>query len=172
MKFTGERFIPQNNEDAEIYIEHYHRYLAAKPLVKDKVVLDAACGAGYGSFILSSEAKMVIGVDISEEAILHAKEQYKRDNLTYLMNSIEEIEVEDHSIDVVISFETIEHVEEELQHKFLKEIKRVLKKDGILIMSTPDREVYSQLVHYSNEYHVKEFAKIEYKQFLHLYLVY
>ncbi|MDB8545132.1 glycosyltransferase [Turicibacter sanguinis] len=169
MKFTGERFIPQNNEDAEIYIEHYHRYLAAKPLVKDKVVLDAACGAGYGSFILSSEAKMVIGVDISEEAILHAKEQYKRDNLTYLMNSIEEIEVEDHSIDVVISFETIEHVEEELQHKFLKEIKRVLKKDGILIMSTPDREVYSQLVHYSNEYHVKEFAKIEYKQFLHLY---
>lgn len=172
MKFTGERFIPQNNEDAEIYIEHYHRYLAVKSFVKDKIVLDAACGAGYGSFILSSEAQRVIGIDISEEAVLYAQGQYKKDNLTYLVNSIEKIDVEDHSIDIIVSFETIEHVNEDLQHKFLKEIKRVLKKDGVLIMSTPDRDIYSQLVHYNNEYHVKEFSKIEYKQFLSPYFKY
>lgn len=169
MKFTGERFIPQNNEDAEIYIEHYHRYLAVKSLVKDKVVLDAACGAGYGSFILSSEAQKVIGIDISEEAVEHAKEQYQKDNLTYLVNSIEKIELEDHSVDIVVSFETIEHVDEDLQHRFLNEIKRVLKEDGLLIMSTPDRDIYSQLVHYQNEYHVKEFTKVEYEEFLKPY---
>ena len=169
MKFTGERFIPQSNEDAEIYIEHYHRYLAVKSLVKDKVVLDAACGAGYGSFILSSEAQKVIGIDISEEAIEYARKQYQKDNLIYLVNSIEKIELEDHSVDVIVSFETIEHVDEELQHRFLKQIKRVLKKDGLLIMSTPDREIYSQLVNYQNEYHIKEFTKVEYEQFLKSY---
>ena len=60
---------------------------------------------------------------------------------------------------MVISFETIEHVDEAMQRGFLTEIRRVLKDDGILIISTPNKEVYSDQYHYHNEFHVKNFMK-------------
>jgi ubiquinone/menaquinone biosynthesis C-methylase UbiE len=54
MEFTGERFIP--TEDGKIRLEHYHRYAAIKDLVKNKKVLDVACGEGYGSSFISGFA--------------------------------------------------------------------------------------------------------------------
>lgn len=165
--FTGERFIP-GIEDNKLEMEHYQRYLSVRNLVQDKVVLDAACGEGYGSNIIASVAKSVMGLDIDGYTIEHAKVSYRqRSNLHFLQGSIEKIPLEDDSVDVVVSFETIEHVSEQIQHTFLEEIARVLKKDGILVMSTPNKKIYSDLFNYENEFHVKEFYHNEFLAFLH-----
>lgn len=165
--FTGERFIP-GIEDDKLEMEHYQRYLSVRNFVKDKVVLDAACGEGYGSNIIASVAQSVTGLDIDGDTIERAKANYGQgDHLRFLQGSIEKIPLEDDSVDVVVSFETIEHVSEEIQHTFLDEIARVLKEDGVLIMSTPNKKIYSDLFHYKNEFHVKEFYHNEFLAFLH-----
>lgn len=165
--FTGERFIP-GIEDDKLEMEHYQRYLSVRNLVRGKVVLDAACGEGYGSNIMASAAQSVTGLDIDGSTIERAKANYgQRDNLHFLQGSIEKIPLQDDSVDVVVSFETIEHVSEQIQQAFLEEIARVLKKDGTLIMSTPNKKIYSDLFHYKNEFHVKEFYHNEFLAFLH-----
>ncbi|WP_366923777.1 glycosyltransferase [Metallumcola ferriviriculae] len=166
MKFTGERFVPNASTDTQLEIEHYQRYYSAADLVKDKVVIDAACGEGYGSEILSQHAKFVYGYDISDEAINYAKSKYKGNNLNFATASIDALPNDDNSVDVFISFETIEHVNEETQTKFLKEVSRVLRDDGIFIISTPDKRTYSDAPNYKNEYHIKEFYESEFVDFL------
>ncbi|CAI3704967.1 Methyltransferase domain-containing protein [Clostridium neonatale] len=166
MDFTGERLVLGKKGIEQLEMEHLHRYNIISDLVKDKIVLDIACGTGYGSHILSQNAKYVYGVDISKETIDYCNENYKQDNLSYMEGSISEIPIEDNSIDVIVSFETIEHVTEELQEQFLREIPRVLKEDGVLIISTPDKKIYSDIPQYTNEFHIKEFYKEEFKNFL------
>ena len=164
--FTGERFIP-GIEDDKLAIEHYQRYLSVRCLLQDKVVLDAACGEGYGSNIIASVAKNVTGLDIDTDTIERAKMTYsEQHNLHFVQGSIESIPLESESVDAVVSFETIEHVPEQIQYSFLNEIARVLKKDGILVMSTPNKEIYSDLYNYKNEFHVKEFYHDEFLDFL------
>ena len=169
MDFTGERFIPGTGSQ-EMYVEHIQRYYFAKQFVDGKVVLDAACGEGYGSYVLSDRASQVHGVDVSEEAITNAKNKYKKDNISFYIESIDNMtSIKDSTIDVIVSFETIEHVSEDIQAKFLLEIKRVLKNDGILIMSTPNKAIYSDLYNFKNDFHIKEFYVEEYKRFLNNY---
>lgn len=157
MIITGERFIPEAN-DAELELEHFERYYSACQFVKDKVVLDAASGEGYGSYMLSQYAKTVTGVDLSQQAIDAAKNKYNdRDNLVYKQGSVGDLSyISSNSVDVVVSFETIEHVPEEVQSAFIKEIKRVLKADGLLIMSSPNKKEYTDRYDFHNEFHVHE----------------
>ena len=165
--FTGERFVP-GIKDNKLTMEHYQRYLSVQKFVAGKVVLDAACGEGYGSSLLAQYAKKVTGVDIDAGAIQRAKENYgKQSNVAFQQGSIEKLELADNSVDVVVSFETIEHVSEAIQKGFLDEIDRVLKSDGVLIMSTPNKKIYSDLHQYHNEFHVKEFYHDEFLEFLH-----
>lgn len=167
--FTGERFIP-GIQDEGLAIEHIQRYESIRELVSDKVVLDAACGEGYGSRILSDYALNVIGLDISEDTIKKAQNKYiDAQNLRFVQGSIAQMPLEDNSIDIVVSFETIEHVSEKLQKRFLIEVERVLKTDGLLIISTPNKKVYSDLYNYHNEYHIKEFYEKEFVDFLSYY---
>lgn len=167
LPFTGERFIPDMSEKY-IVAEHYQRYNAVLNIVKGKKVLDAACGAGYGTALMASVAEEVTGIDISSEAISFANHRYSDiRNARYLEASIAELPFSDNTFDVIISFETIEHVDEDLQNKFLKEIKRCLKDDGILVMSSPDKRTYSDLPGFNNEFHVKEFYFDEFDAFLH-----
>lgn len=164
--FTGERFVP-GIRDVQLEIEHYQRYESVQELVRHKTVLDAACGEGYGSNILAGTAEKVIGLDISDEAVERAKIKYRDTaNLSFVIGSIAKLPLEDNSVDIIVSFETIEHVSEELQVGFLQEIERVLRKDGILVMSTPNKEIYSDLYSYKNEFHIKEFYKDEFTRFL------
>lgn len=166
LTFTGERFIPDLIEKS-IVAEHFQRYHAVLDIVKGKKVLDAACGSGYGTALMASTAESVTGIDISTEAIGYAKKRYAElDNVQYIEASIAELPFEAHSFDVIVSFETIEHVNEELQNSFLQEIKRCLKADGILIMSSPDKRTYSELHDFNNEFHVKEFYFEEFEEFL------
>jgi ubiquinone/menaquinone biosynthesis C-methylase UbiE len=157
LKWTGERLVTDPLLGKGI-TEHLHRYAIAIDLVKDKIVLDLACGEGYGTNLLSKTARKVTGIDISKEAILHARKKYLRENIEFIEASAINLPLQDNSIDVVVSFETIEHLFE--QESFLNEIKRVLKIEGILIISSPERENYRKLDP-ENPFHVKELCKAE-----------
>lgn len=172
MKFTGERFISDSNLGIEMEIEHYHRYLSVEPVIKDKVVLDAACGTGYGSALMTKGAKFVYGIDISEEALDYAKEKYSISNLEFIHSSVDSIKLPDNCVDVVVSFETIEHINESSQNKFLAEVKRVLKDSGTLVISTPNKKIYSDIRDYQNEYHIREFYSHEFYSFIKKYFSY
>ncbi len=166
---TGERFIPGKMNDPATVTEHYQRYNVALSLVKEKTVLDIASGAGYGTFLLSSAARKAYGVEINQDAVDYSRARYVRSNLEYLQGSVDDIPLEDHSVDVVVSFETIEHVSAKLQVRMMEEIKRVLKDDGILIISSPDKKYYSEERSYVNPYHVHELYSSEFKALLEKY---
>ncbi len=160
--FTGERFLP--NCEREIWYEHYHRYTMAQSWVKDKDVLDAACGEGYGSHVLAQKAKSVTGVDISDQTINHASQTYRKSNLKYVACDVLKLDFPTNSFDVVVSFETLEHLAE--HDELVKEFKRVLKPDGVLLISTPDKQEYSDKTGFNNEYHVKELYKNEFAELI------
>jgi O-antigen biosynthesis protein len=163
MKFTGERMIPEFNRGQDIYLEHMTRYVFASQFVKNKTILDIACGSGYGSdYLLKAGAKKVIGVDISEETIDFCKQKYSDNVIEFLIGDVQKIPTENNSIDVIVSFETIEHVDEVAQVNFIKEVKRVLKPGGILIISTPNSLVYPK----GNPFHVKELDIKEFERTL------
>lgn len=166
MKMTGERFIP-NRMQALAEIEHMHRYYAIKDILGGKTVLDAACGTGYGSSIISSTAKTVYGIDISEEAIAYAEENYGSESVMFVQGSIDTLPFPDNMFDSVVSFETIEHVDGLTQERFLDEIYRVLKPEGFLIMSTPDKKIYTdESSGKTTDWHVKEFYAEEFQEFI------
>lgn len=148
-------------------IEHLHRYAIACDYVKDKIVLDIASGEGYGSNLLSKYAKHVTGVDISEESIILANKKYNKHNLIFKNGSTSSIPLDNYTIDVVVSFETIEHHDE--HDEMMKEIKRVLKPNGVLILSTPDKKYYSDIPKTVNPHHVKELYLIEFKDLVKKY---
>jgi len=162
LEWTGERYLPEIGGSIEL--EHLHRYLFAREFVAGKRVLDIASGEGYGSALLADAAGSVIGVDISEDAVAFAKSKYSRSNLEFRAGSCAAIPLGDHCIDVVVSFETIEH---HTQHEqMMLEIKRVLTPGGILIISCPDKLEYSDRPGYSNPYHVRELYRDEFKSLL------
>ncbi len=152
-----ERMIPEYHKGSIIYGEHLVRYRAARSLVKGKVALDIASGSGYGTQLLSRAAKKMIGVDISAESIAYAKAHFGADNVEYKVGDGVSIPLEDASVDVVVSFETIEHVED--YKKFLSEVKRVLKPDGTLVLSTPNELEFAE----GNHFHLHEFEYDELK---------
>jgi ubiquinone/menaquinone biosynthesis C-methylase UbiE len=151
-KNTGERL--EFESFSNVTVEHLHRYAIASELVENKTVLDIASGEGYGSYLMAKKAKNVVGVDIDFSTVKLAKKKYIRNNLEYLEGSTSFIPLEDNSVDAVISFETIEHHDE--HDKMMTEIKRVLKPDGFLLISSPDKEFYSDLPNTVNPYHIKE----------------
>ena len=166
-EWTGERLT--TGKSNEIVIHHLHRYAIALDLVKDKVVLDIASGEGYGSSLLANEAKKVIGVDIEAKVIEFAKAKYKKANLAFKIGRADQMPVDDNSIDVVVSFETIEHHDKH-EEMFL-EIKRVLKPDGVLIMSSPDKLNYRDIPKFYNPFHIKELYREEFKQLVEKYFI-
>ncbi len=165
MEFTGERFIPGARE-GEIRIEHEQRYYAIQDFVADKIVLDAACGEGYGARILSKHAGKVVGMDISQACINNANEKYANSDLSFVQGSVDALPFDDECFDVIVSFETIEHINAKMQDAFLKESRRVLKPDGVVIISTPNKLIYSDKYQQTNKFHVKEFYIDEFTAFL------
>jgi SAM-dependent methyltransferase len=158
LPFTGERFIPGTR--GEIWVEHWHRYHFAARWVAGKRVLDVACGEGYGAALLARSAAHVTGVDLSGEAIAHARGAYADlGNVEFLSASCTQIPIAQASIDVAVSFETIEHIAG--QGAFLDELARVLKPGGVLILSCPNKLEYSDKRGFTNEFHVKELYREE-----------
>jgi len=134
---------------------HWQRYLAAAELCRGKRVLDLASGEGYGSRALASAATEVLGVDIDAGAVEAARRKYAADNLQFMQGSAERIPADDKSFDVVVSFETIEHMAEDQQLRMLAEVRRVLRDDGLFLVSSPDRH-RTERSNMTNAYHVHE----------------
>lgn len=171
LPFTGERFT--SAATGQIEVEHLHRYLQARDACRGRDVLDIASGEGYGSALLAQVARSVIGVEIDPAVVSHASRTYGRDNLSFMAGDARRIRLPDDAFDVVTSFETIEHFYE--HDLFLREIRRVLRPGGVLIISTPDRDIYSPLGEPANRYHVHELSKDEFcgalrKEFAHVAL--
>lgn len=163
MEFTGERYVP--SQEGQIKYEHLHRYVLALNWVKGRSVLDMASGEGYGSAILATAAHSVVGVDVDPACIAHACNRYRNSpNVTFLVGSCEAVPLPDHSVDIVVSFETIEHHDK--HREMLQEIKRVLRPGGALIISSPNRQTYSDESQYRNPYHVKELYWEEFRVLL------
>ncbi len=160
---TGERMVPEFHAGKLIYAEHLVRYRVVQELVRDKVVLDIASGSGYGSAILAETAHTVFGFDADETAVEYAKSRFGAPNITFAVGDATKIPLADDSVDVVITFETIEHIAD--YEKFMDEIARVLKPDGLAVVSTPNDLEFAE----GNHFHLHEFERDELLTLVHRY---
>ena len=163
LEFTGERFTPECVR--EIWYEHFHRYAFALRVAAGKRVLDAACGEGYGSALLAGRAASVLGLDVSPQAVAHARSRYGAPNLAF---DVADVTALDHlpsgSVDLIVSFETLEHLQ--AQEAMLDGFARLLSDDGLLLVSTPDKRNYSDVPGFANEHHVRELYRPEFEALL------
>ncbi len=162
---TGERL--EQGDLSQGMAEHLHRYKLAEMFCVNKTVLDIACGEGYGTNLLSNFAEKIAGVDIDNQTIVEAKSKYTSKNIEFAQGDTSNIPFPDSAFDVVVSFETIEHHDK--HDEMIKEIKRVLKPDGVFIISTPDKHVYTDLKGVVNKFHVKELYKKEFVDLIKKY---
>ena len=164
LEWTGERFLPWIDEPTIAY-EHLHRYAYAAQFVKGKRVLDLASGEGYGSDVLARKASSVVGVDSDRMAIRHANLKYGRANLSFMSGSITDVPIpDDHSFDVIVCFEGLEHIDD--HDSLIAEALRLLSGDGLLILSTPNKESYSESSDEPNPFHSKELSLEELRELL------
>lgn len=143
---------------------HIARYSFAKELCKGKRVLDAACGEGYGSRLLANwGASEVVGVDISAEAIASAQQHFASDNVKFIQNDAETLprHFEPHSFDLIVSFETIEHVQD--PELFLRNIRSLMKPGGVVAISCPNDWWYFPTDAERNPYHLRKYHLDEFR---------
>lgn len=145
---------------------HIGRYSLAKKYCKDKVILDIACGEGYGTKLLKKwGAKKVVGLDISEESIKQANKVFGEKGIEYLACDATNLsDFKDNTFNMIVSFETIEHLQNPL--KFLKELKRVATKDAVIIITCPNDYLYYPKENEYNPYHIKKYTFEEFKLLL------
>jgi SAM-dependent methyltransferase len=159
-EFTGERLVPEL-VNADLLNEHLARYVFARQFAHGKHVLDAGCGVGYGSAALASVALSVKGLDYSSEAITEGRSRFAAPE--FIEGSCEAMPFDAGQFDLVIAFEVIEHLSG--WEAFLQECVRVLTPGGLLIVSTPNREYYSESRRDAgpNPFHVHEFDAAEFR---------
>ncbi|MEW6457439.1 MAG: class I SAM-dependent methyltransferase [Acidobacteriota bacterium] len=164
MKFySGERDYPEDKKTNPRFQRELSAYLFCVNYVENKFVLDAGCGEGFGSFHLAQKSKKVIGIDNSRKTIEKAKQTYRKDNLEFMMMDVTHMEFPDEYFDVVISLAVIEHIED--YETYLKEIKRVLKKEGTGIISFLNKLYKFPL----EPYHYREFNLVEINELMERY---
>ena len=164
IEWTGERCVPWVPSPQLVY-EHFHRYLWAASLVGDRRVLDLASGEGFGAAILGQSASEVVGIDIDPHTIEHSSRNYGAANIDFRVGDGHDLSAfDDGSFGAVVAFEMIEHVAD--QARVLTEIARVLAPDGLLIMSTPDRNAYADANEQENPFHVHELTTDEFTALL------
>jgi 2-polyprenyl-3-methyl-5-hydroxy-6-metoxy-1,4-benzoquinol methylase len=147
---------------------HFLRYkFAVSKIIKDDKVLDISCGVGYGSALLSieSEAKDIVGVDVSEESIDFAKRVYHRHKNVFYIHGDGTVKslFKPMQYDKIVSYETIEHVED--YRKFISNCYYWLKKDGVFIGSVPNEDIlpFNQDEHI---FHIRHFTRKEIEELL------
>ncbi|HEY1832987.1 MAG TPA: class I SAM-dependent methyltransferase [Solirubrobacteraceae bacterium] len=164
IEWTGERCVPWVADVAMLY-EHFHRYLWVRPLVAGRTVLDLGSGEGFGAAILASSAERVVGVDVDADAVEHAARKYAGERLRFQRASALDLsEFAEGSFGVVVAFEVIEHVDD--HQRVLAEVDRVLAHDGLLVISTPDRDAYREASGHVNRFHEHELTIAEFRELL------
>ncbi len=161
MEFTGERVIP-GQTDPDLYNEHVARYRFAEGLVSGQRVLDAGCGMGYGAAAMASRAEAVYALDLAHDALGWGLEHYAIKQVRFVQGSCEALPFRDGALDVVTAFEVIEHLAG--WRELLHESRRVLRDDGQLLVSTPNRVYSEQSRSEPNPFHVHEFDYEEFQR--------
>jgi len=167
LQFDGERFVP--GAAVEISYHHWLRYFFALQFAQDKRVLDVASGEGYGAAFLASRALRVDGFDLNDDAVKHATRVYGDDaRLSFTCSGIDSFfhGASAASYDLVTAFEIIEHVDERSQLALLEGIHKVLAPGGVAIISSPDKQLYSDVRLQKNPFHVREMYREEFKSLL------
>jgi len=158
---SPERIVPDETS-VGVVSWHLKKYEFATQFCANKVVLDAGCGVGYGGFWLSKVAASVTGVDLSAEAIGYASRRYGNPKSQFMMADLAALPVPSKSFDVVCAFEVIEHVPDAA--KVLREIQRVLRDDGVLVVSTP--QVKRTTTRPQNPHHQIEYSLADFRALL------
>lgn len=167
-EFTGERVIPEL-VDADLLNEHLARYRFAKhfaaTLGEAARILDAGCGTGYGTAELAHAAS-VTGADIAAEAVEYARSRYGSERVRFVQGSCETLPFSNGAFDLLVAFEVIEHLDG--WQDLLSEATRVLRPDGVLLVSTPNRDYYaaSRGEAGPNPFHRHEFDYAEFQDAL------
>ncbi|PHX99428.1 MAG: hypothetical protein CK529_09475 [Rhodospirillaceae bacterium] len=156
--FMRERYVPGTWSKIAEY-EHVPRYALAKDVVKGKTVLDFGCGTGYGAAKLATQAASVTGLDIDTAAIRWASATHRNDNLKFVCLADLGASLPAASFDVVTCFEMIEHVDHETQKALIASFARLLKPDGVMLISTPNPETTK--LYGANPYHIREMNEAE-----------
>lgn len=161
VEFTGERIVPGKVDD-DLLHEHVSRYRFASTLATDKICLDAGCGLGYGTAILGSSAISVVGVDIDTDSVIAASNEHRIPRANFSVADVCELPFADGHFDLSVSFEVVEHLHN--WQGFLKELARVTSLNGIVLVSTPNRDYYAESRGESgpNPFHLHEFDYSEY----------
>jgi 2-polyprenyl-3-methyl-5-hydroxy-6-metoxy-1,4-benzoquinol methylase len=107
MKKTGECFVPEDSQPYEIKV-NMERYLYAMGFCEGKIVIDASCGAGLGTYLYGLVAKELYAVDYNKEHLENAK-NYPHGRVHFLEKDLNKDLLPE--CDVCVSLETIEHLE-------------------------------------------------------------
>jgi SAM-dependent methyltransferase len=160
---TGERYMPQ---PGDAHYEHPHRYLLARHFAAGGIVADLASGEGYGASWLAESANCVFGLDIAEDAVLHAASRYRtvHPNLSFARAALERLPLSEGSCDLITCFEAIEHVHD--PKSVVAEIAGALAPTGVAIISTPNKHVHTDMLGIQNPYHFSEMYLDEFQELL------
>ncbi len=151
-----------NDPRSPLWGEHRARYRFAARLATGKRVLDVACGAGFGLAMLRHARACVIGVDLDYAALSQTRRLTPGASL--VQGEAAALPLSDGCVDLVTSFETVEHVPD--AWAFVRELRRVLRRGGMLILSTPNRAFGPEALHTANPFHVREFTAAELRALL------
>lgn len=164
---TGERVVPERSGEGLAranLIRHKAAYLHVRKKFREaKRVLDVGCGTGYGSAMMATPDREVVGVDTSAEAVEWANATYRNDNAGFFVMPATDLRFPDDSFDAVCSIQSIEHFDD--VEVFLSEVVRVLRPRGVLAVATPNRLTYSPDGSI-NPFHTKEYDARELEQLL------
>ncbi|MEA3375840.1 MAG: methyltransferase domain-containing protein [Chloroflexota bacterium] len=169
LRYDGERLVPHDSSLKNLLTEDLAKFEFASRYAADKVVLDAGCGAGQGTaHVARKGARHVIGVDISREAVAYAYHHYveraKLSNVSFGTINGMRLGFCGQAFDLVTSIEVIEHLVE--PETYLTEIRRVLKDNGQLVLSTPNKRISSPTPGAMWPHHVHEFYPEELQSLL------
>lgn len=160
-----------SREEYVLHLIHTAAYVHASRSCEDKRVLDFGCNTGYGAKILSKSARKVVGVDVSENAISAAKNEYGHLGIEFQKFDGKKLPFKDDAFDLIDSFQVIEHIVDYTE--YIEELKRVLSKRGALLFTTPN--AFLRLdpgMKPWNDFHVREFNHDEFKVLLETFFPY
>jgi len=161
---SGERIIPEqikSQDEYYLYLKEIFVYEWCKEVIPvNSICLDLGCGDGYGAMFLASHVKKLTGIDVDKGLIAKAGEKYGGDNRFFMAYDGKKLPFDDDAFDAVISFQVIEHVKDD--RRFVSEARRVLKKGGVLILTTPNKVLrLPGTMSPWNVHHAREYSRVE-----------
>jgi 2-polyprenyl-3-methyl-5-hydroxy-6-metoxy-1,4-benzoquinol methylase len=159
LEYDGERLVPDDSRLKNLLLEDLSKFHFASRHADGRFILDAGCGAGQGtSYLARSGARYVVGVDIVPDAVAYGHDHYveqDKGTLAFGAMDVTRLGFGDGTFDMVTSIEVIEHLTK--PESYVAEMRRVLKDEGLFVLSTPNKPLSSPTPGTMWPYHVHEF---------------